>query len=450
MNGITLYPHQEKLKEINYNFCLFWDVGTGKSIGALTWAEKFFVNDRKVIVLAPASILNQWKQECEKYYPEKIVKVIKGKNREYNEADIFIVSYETLKNDYKKLNDDFLRSVILICDEATKFKNFKTNTHKMMREIAKKVAYKIVLTGTPLEVGVFELWSICSIVFPMWMNYNDFKNNHVEYDFVWNGRKEILVPVGLKNLEVLREKLKKISSRIKKEDIRNDLPPLLITWREVELSEEQKKVKKQLAEYDFFQVYTLLKMLDNGVNELTESESDTAKTLIYNEEKPKKVEALEEIMEELNSQVIIFTRFVRSAEQIYTHLSKKYNCEVITGQDTQKDKKIEDFKLNKYQVLITTDTLARGVSFDAVDTIIQYDLPFNPAVFTQRVGRIHRINSQKGKLSINLIGNIVDNYVYEILKERDKTFMFLIDGIGENEFDMKLINEIAKRYGSVM
>lgn len=445
---MKLYPHQEKIKDEIRNLGLFWDTGTGKTIAALAWCEK--KEKKHILVLCPASICRQWYNECEKYYPESKIKIIKNKERDYVNADIYIVSYETFKRDYKsKIDVSFLNQSILIADEASKFKNSRTATHKMMKFISNKVKSKIILTATPYETQGMDIYNICNIINSNWISWKTFTTRYIEWEEVWTGEDIIKVPGKLINIEELRDRLVLISDRIKKEDVRKDLPELTITWREVEPSKEQQRIKKQLIKnnFNFFEIASLLKSLDNGVNELLESESEKISELCITPERSKKIKVLEEILEEINKEpVLIFTQFKRSANIIYNELKDKYVCELICGGDSERDKKVEMFKKGKIEVLISTDTLAYGVSLDNIDYVINYDLPYNPSKLHQRTQRIHRINSKKGKTCINLIGGVIDCDVFEVLKERDKDFMFLVDGIGEDMESLDLISEISKKY----
>lgn len=446
---ITLFPHQQSIKD-RYNLCLFWDAGCGKTYGALSWAENK-IQDNHILILCPASIINQWHISCKEYYPELKIKIIKGTERDYSNANIYITSYETFKRDYQsKFDITFLNRTILIADEASKFKNNKTCIYKMMKYLSTKVKWKIALTATPLETKAFDIYNICSFINSNWISYHTFSTRYVQWEEVWTGKETINVPGKLKNIEELRERIKLISDRIKKEDVRKDLPSLSITWREVEPSKEQIRIKKQLIKdnENFFEIATLLKSLDNGVNELLESDSDKVSSLCITPEKPAKLKVIEEVLSEIGGQqILIFTQFTRTANIIYEELKDKYSCELVCGGDNEKDDKVQRFKDNQYQILISTDTLAYGVSFDDVDVVLNVDLPYNPSKLHQRTQRIHRINSQRGKLCINLVGGIIDCDVYEVLKERDGEFMFLIDGIGKTLSDINLMQEIAKKYG---
>ena len=121
-----------------------------------------------------------------------------------------------------------------------------------------------------------------------------------------------------------------------------------------------------------------------------------------------------------DNQVLIFSHFEYSATNIYKALKEMgLNVKLITGQTTEKENTLQEFKDNKFKILIATDCLSYGVNLPDVDYLINYDLDPNPAKMEQRSGRIHRINSKNNKIIINYIGGVVGYRILQIINNKE-------------------------------
>ena len=444
---------------------IFWDTGTGKTVTSLSLAEYLIqrgkVDAKKILILVPASLIQQWKQSILKFGlgSEDEIEVVHGaKNkRNWDSGKKWqISSYDTFRVDASRDEEamqERLKDAILILDEASKLKNSSAKITKLIKKMAPLTKFRIVLTATPYETGPFNIYNIMKVIKANWISYPEYKRKFVEWDVVWTPNGSVDVPTGLKNLEELRRRIQAYSDRKRKEDVKEDLPPITYEWRHVELTAQQKRLSKELVDRaeKFIEVATLLKMLDNGVNELSQSDSELVHGLNIKEEQSKKLAEVQSIIDEINGyQCLIFTQFERSAKEIYEHLTANFKDKkvaILTGSTKNKDEVLNKFKNKEIQILVATDAISYGVDLPDVDYLINYDLLYNPAKMHQRSQRIYRITSKSAKTVINIVGGGVERSVYEILKERDKTFKFLIDGVGESLDSSEIMRELAKKYG---
>ena len=176
VNGISkspLFPYQQTGVSfvVSAGRCILADdMGLGKTLQAIVATEvmrrEFKIN--KAIIVCPTSLKYQWKNEIEKFTGNKNICVVEGnllmrmKIYENNEYDYFILSYQVAANDYDYLNN--MQADMLILDEAQRIKNWRAKTSAKIKRI--KTTYAIMLTGTPVENNVEELYSLMQIVNP--------------------------------------------------------------------------------------------------------------------------------------------------------------------------------------------------------------------------------------------------------------------------------------------
>ncbi len=223
---IDLFPYQKE----GIAFALFRraaiiadEMGLGKTvqaIGAAILKKKIFAFSRTLVV-CPASLKEQWKKEIEKFSDEKAL-IVQGFPRERAEqyADdrhyFFIVNYEMVMRDQiliNKVGFDFL-----ILDEAQRAKNYETKTADSLKRL--EVKHKLVITGTPIENRLIDIFSIIGILDPFFLGpLWEFSYQHCLFDPVKYNKIN-----GYYNLKSLNEKLEKILIRREKRKVIDQLP----------------------------------------------------------------------------------------------------------------------------------------------------------------------------------------------------------------------------------
>lgn len=214
------------------------EMGLGKTIQAIATAvmKKKLFNFKRTLIICPASLKEQWKQEIEKFSHEAAV-VVDGFPEQraelYHNSDAYflIVNYETVLRDWREINK--METDFIILDEAQKIKNFSTVTAQSIKLLEKKHA--LVITGTPIENRLIDLYSVVQFIdeqflAPLW----EFSYQHCYFD---ESKSDKIT--GYYNLQNLNERLKPILIRREKRRVIKDLPQVTEITVPVEMHIEQ-------------------------------------------------------------------------------------------------------------------------------------------------------------------------------------------------------------------
>lgn len=424
----------------NRFFLIADEMGLGKTVEVMPLIDLSVKNGKKVIVIAPSSLLRQWSDELKRFINRNsvIVQGLEKKKRleAYLANDIILTTYESFWRDYKEISINWSK-VIIIADEASKFKNKKTKIWQSLMDVRKYVNGFIALTGTPVENNLVNFFNIIQIIKPDFMSAKEFYNGYCIWDY--NGYGNVIV--GYKNLAEFLKRVSPIMIRRKKTDV-HELPEKIIQNRIIPLTEEQQKVAKAIRRFakdeEEIAVLTLLREVANDTWLLKVSDStiiEKMRAMGYLDEIPEgsnKLNELTDIFEELNGQkVLIFTQFSKMAYKIKTHLENMgIKVKVLTGENKQEEraKVVEEFREGRFQVLVATDIFGYGVNLQFVDVLINFDIPWNPAKLNQRIDRIHRVGAKRNKVIINLISEDIDEKVLSVIEEKQDLFDAVVDG----------------------
>lgn len=244
-----IYPYQKEgveLATFRRGAIIADEMGLGKTLQAISTAvfKKSHFDLKKTLVLCPASLKAQWKTEIEKFTDEQAV-IIEGfpEDREklykITDAYFLIVNYETVLRDVSTINKAGIDFVIL--DEAQRIKNYETITSEAVKRINKKHA--LVITGTPIENRLIDLFSIVEFVkpgflAPLW----EFSYQHCYFDQKIKNK-----ITGYYNLQSLKERLRPILIRREKKDVMDQLNQVTQIDVPVEMSELQREYHASAA-----------------------------------------------------------------------------------------------------------------------------------------------------------------------------------------------------------
>src|SRR5680860_668405 len=413
----TLYPYQKEgvaFSVFKKGVIIADDMGLGKTLQAITTAvlKKEVFNFKKTLVVCPASVKNQWKNEVLKFSDEKAI-VVEGephqRNKLYLNDDSFfhIINYETVLRDLPIINKSGYDFVIL--DEAQKIKNYETQTANAVKAIRKKHA--LVITGTPLENKLLDLYSIVQFLdqdflTPQW----EFSYQHCIFDS--NHKNKIS---GYYNLQNLKERLGSILIRREKKEVFDQLPNVIQKDVYVKLSQEQAGLHNSFAggigailRKKFKTTYDWQKLM----HLLTNMRMVCDSTYLIDKEthiSPKMVELQDILIEKLdiknsNRKIIIFSEWVTMLQLIGDMLKKEnITFTTLTGKVPVKKRQaiIKEFEDNpECKVFLSSESGGAGLNLQVADTVINFELPWNPAKKNQRIGRIDRIGQKKQKLHV--------------------------------------------------
>ncbi len=463
-----LYPYQKAGVE----FCTFKtraiiadEMGLGKTLQAIVTAimkrEVFGLSS--VLVVCPASLKEQWRREIERFTDEKAV-VVGGsrgdRRRQYERPKgcILITNYEAVLRDIIEIRR--MRPGLVILDEAQRIKNFNTKTHQAVLSIPR--AQSIVITGTPLENKLEDLYSIVQFADPELLS--PFWIFSATYLRVTRGKKRI---IGYSNLDALNARLSNIIIRRRKEEVLDSLPEQVSNDYYVDMSREQKEIhsgylasllpllsKKILTPMDVKRIQQLLlcmRMVSDSTFLIDKSQNVSPKL-------DELRNILVELVKEGGRKTVIFSEWTTMTFLIGKVLSELgIGFIELTGKVRVEDRQklIDEFMTNPAcMVFLSTDAGGVGLNLQAADCVINFELPWNPAKLSQRIGRVARIG-QKSKC-INVVNLIskksIEEKVQAGLALKQELFAAVLDGEA-SEVDMsdrkktEFVNRIREMFG---
>jgi SNF2 family DNA or RNA helicase len=390
------------------------EMGLGKTIQAIATAvlKKQIFGFNKTLIVCPASLKSQWKKEIEKFTDEKAV-IVEGFPEErveiYENSDAFfyILNYETVLRDKLYINKSEFD--LLILDEAQKVKNYVTKTSNAIKSISKK--HTLIITGTPIENKLIDLFSIMGIIDPYFLGpLWEFSYQHCQFDPSKPNKINSYF-----NLQSLNEKLKPVLLRRQKSEVMNQLPQLQQMDVPVGISEEQAEIhalsarsiasiirKKFLTPFDMQRMQqhlTTMRMVCNSTYLIDEETNISPK---LDELEHTLIEKLD--IKNKDSKVIIFSEWVKS-HKIIGQLLRKHNIGFaeLNGKVAVKHRGelIRKFEENPdCKVFLSTEAGGAGLNLQVADTLINFELPWNPAKKNQRIGRIDRIGQKSNSLTV--------------------------------------------------
>lgn len=407
----------------------FFDVGLGKTLLGLLTA-KFHNYNTVFVTINP--LLTQVKEEALKWnlYSEDEITILSAKNKKREEiitngSKLLICPYSMYQKYIKQINSKYK---LAIYDEASKLKNYKTKLYTTIFAQLEQLDKVYLLTGTPIENNILDLFNICRLISPDFISYTALSQFLVYETKEMRGR-VITQVTGCNNIKAVLNLTEKFSHRLSRKNLKNISLNNKIEKRYfISLNSTQRKIRKALIKYAYdkfesrFTIFTLLRMLDNGATEFSLSTTkliDELQLDIDINKRNMKLETLTEIINEIgDEQILIFAHFKVSANLIVNELkSQNYDAEVYTSEKPN-DEAINLFKEGKLQILIATDALSYGANFPNVNNLIHYDILPNPAKMIQRVGRIDRLGTANNKIIFYLISEIVEEHIYNLMKDK--------------------------------
>ncbi len=438
---LDLYPYQKRgavFAALRRRTIIADDMGLGKTMQAI--AAAMLLRERRgirsVLVVCPASLKHQWQREIQRACDADAL-VIEGgqRNRKqlYGQDAFFkIGNYESVMRDEKYINDAGFDLVIL--DEAQKIKNWKTKTATAIKGLSSR--YCIVLTGTPLENRLEELYSVVQVVDgrllgPLWR----FEEEHIRVDD--RGR-----AVGYKGLDDIRKRLAPVMLRRRRQDVLKDLPDRIdqdyyvgMTPQQLSPYYEQQRVvaqlvnKKYMTEVDFQRLMCALQ----NMRMLCDS------TYLFDQETnySPKLEDFEELISEIalegGRKVVVFTQWERMQQKVMEILDRLgIGYARLHGgvPSAKRGALIDRFREEpECKVFLSTDAGGVGLNLQAASTVINLDLPWNPAVLEQRIARVHRMGQTDTVHVINLIAQgAIEEHIRGVLHTKQALFTGLLEG----------------------
>ena len=377
------------------------DMGLGKTIQGVAAAE-FLAREaqiQRVLVVCPASLKSQWRSEIHRFC-DRDVQLVAGataeRGRQYNNECFFTVcNYEQVLRDILPIEQTPWDLIIL--DEGQRIKNWESKTSRVVKGLRSRFA--LVLSGTPLENRLDELYSVVQFIDDRRLGPGfRFFNRHRVVD-------EKGKVLGYKNLAELRQALAPILLRRTRDSVRLELPPRTTDLVRIPPTDEQLALhqahmqvvvaitrKKFISEMDLLRLQRALLMCRMAADS----------TVLVDKQKPgysSKLAHLDELIERLfeeeGRKVIVFSEWTTMLDLIEPSLHKrKLGFVRLDGSVPQKQRAelVHRFQTDpQCKLFLTTNAGSTGLNLQAANTVINVDLPWNPAVLEQRIARAHRM-----------------------------------------------------------
>jgi SNF2 family DNA or RNA helicase len=381
------------------------DMGLGKTIQGIGVAELLSheAGISKVLVICPASLKSHWHLEIQRF-SGRTCQLVLGSSEErsaqYDNPCFFtLCNYEQVLRDLPTI--ERVKWDLIILDEGQRIKNWEAKTSQVIKAL--KSPFALVLSGTPLENRLDELYSVVEFIDdrrlgPAFRFYNRYR--------VVDGKGKVL---GYKNLDHLRERLKPVLLRRTRKMVMPELPPRTTEIRRIPPTSEQLEIhdgqmrliqiiisKKYISEMDLLRLQKALlicRMAANSTFLVDKVPPGYSSKLVEFEN------LIDQLVEEEDRKIVLFSEWTTMLNLIEPLLSKRKLSYVrLDGSVPQKKRQglISQFqKERNFKLFITTNAGAIGLNLQAANTVINVDLPWNPAMLEQRISRVHRMGQKQ-------------------------------------------------------
>lgn len=459
---VPMYPYQAEgaLYAVRAGRALIGDeMGLGKTIQAIAateiLAQHFGVS--KVLVICPTSLKYQWQSEIKRFSGRDSHVIAGGRTqrqKEYAQEDFCkITNYEKLQPDLDLIaawSPD-----LVIVDEAQRVKNWNTISARALKRIDSP--YAVVLTGTPLENKLEELISIVQFVDqhrlgPTWklLHEHQVKDEH--------GR-----VTGYTGLEKIGQTLAPIMIRRRKAEVLMQLPErtdqnLLVPMTELQMTYHQENADvvarivnrwrkmKFLSDKDQRRLTCALQNMRMSCNStyLLDQETDHGV-------KADELAALfDDLFAQPDAKAVVFSQWTRTHDIVIRRLEARGIGYVSFHGGVPSEKRpalVERFRDDPdCRVFLSTDAGATGLNLQHASTLVNMDLPWNPALLEQRIARIHRMSQQRPVQIVNFVakGTIEEGMLSVLAFKRSLSAGILDGGTGEISLGGSRLNRFMK------
>jgi superfamily II DNA or RNA helicase len=427
------------------------EMGLGKTLQAIGAAElyKKHLGVSKVLVVCPTSLKYQWKMEVEKFC-HSTCEVLEGnalvRKLRYTESAAFyhVVSYNTVVYDVEAIRTAGYD--LIIFDEAQRMKNFRTKVATAVKRIS--TPYVMVLTGTPLENKLEELYSIVQII-------DQFKLPPLyRYTERYQMQNETGKVIGYKNLHEISKTLSESLIRRTKKQVLTQMPDRVDKILFVPMTQPQKDIH-----YESENVVAQLVMKWQKYHFLTETDRqkllqhlsimrmvcDSTYIVDQKTRHDTKIDELfcilEEALTDPELKVVIFSQWERMTRLVVQEAEERgIGLSYLHGGIPAKQRAglIEQFHQDDdCKLFVSTDAGATGLNLQCASLLINLDLPWNPGLLEQRIGRIYRLGQRNNITVINMVSqNTIENRILYLLDFKRDMAKGVLDADGEDTIFM--------------
>ena len=437
----TLRPYQEQgLHWLWFLYChglsglLCDDMGLGKTHQTMALLAAVVNEDpektNKYLVVCPTSVIYHWQELLKKFLPEIRVCTYYGLARSLED---FETNYDLLLTSYGILRTgrDNLRALsfeVAIFDEIQIAKNYASQTHKALRSIQAQM--RLGLTGTPIENRLRELKSLFDIVLPGYMPPDAVFRELFTQPIEKTGDEEKKALLG--------KLVKPFILRRKKSEVLRDLPEKIEEISYCDLSEEQKKLYREIAiqmrdtvyqdlkdetrPFSYVHVFSALSTMKRICDHPSLIHGDVKQ---YQNHESGKWELFVELLTEARDsgqKVVVFSQYLEMLGIIETYLKRKgIGFATIKGSTRDRSEQLRRFREDPSCEVFVASLLAAGVGIDltVASIVIHYDRWWNPAKENQATDRVHRIGQNRGVQVFKLVTkNTIEEHIHEMIEKK--------------------------------
>jgi hypothetical protein len=388
------------------------DMGLGKTIQGIGMAELLAreAGIRKVLIVCPASVKSQWRGEILRF-SQRDCQIMLGsaaqRAAQYeNECFFTVCNYEQVLRDILAI--ERVKWDLIVLDEGQRIKNWEAKTTQTMKSL--RSPFALVLSGTPLENRLDDLFSVVEFIDdrrlgPAFRFYNRHR--------VTDEKGKVL---GYKDLDLLRESLKPVLLRRTRSAVMKDLPPrtteivrIAPTAEQLDNDQAQMRIVSSIVSKKYISEMDLLRLQ----KALLLARMNADSTYLVDKRAPgysSKLERLEELFEELAAEdsrkIMLFSEWTTMLTLIERRI-KRFNLDYVRLDGSVPQKKRQQL-VHRFQrdpacrLFLTTNAGSTGLNLQAANTVINVDLPWNPAMLEQRIARAHRMG-QKNPVQVYLL-----------------------------------------------
>jgi SNF2 family DNA or RNA helicase len=452
------YAHQITALEKSWNkasFAYFMEMGTGKSKVLIDNIAMLYDKGKinGALIVAPKGVYQNWFDlEIPNHMPTHVEKkMVLWKSTVSqsqkllldslfeSEVDLHILVMNVEAFSTKKgleFAHKFMscHETLMAIDESTTIKNPDAIRTKSIVSLGREAKYRRILTGSPVTKSPLDLYKQCEFLGEGLLDYTSyyaFKSRYAVLKTANFGGRSVQIVIGYRNLGELSEKLEPFSFRILKEDCL-DLPNYTYTKRIIQLSPEQKKIYESMKQLALAQMDGKLMTTATALVQLMRLHQITCGHFksddgIVQEIKNERLDALMEILDEVENKAVIWAHYKHDIESIVKAISKKYgpNSFVTYYGDTPSDERQNNIKLmqdqnSKVRFLIgTPQTGGYGITLTAANVMIYYSNGYDLEKRTQSEARINRAGQTRKMTYIDIIAEgTVDEKIVKALRKK--------------------------------
>ncbi len=441
------YQWMKTLAYYQFGGILADDMGLGKTLQSIAFILSELQLSRAsslpTLIVCPASLTFNWRNELQRFAPDvKVAIAVGGKDERalllenLSEVDVVVTSYPILRRDAEIYGAQPFFTLIL--DEAQAFKNHQTQTAQAVKQI--KARHRFALTGTPVENSLSELWSIYDVVFP------DLFGGKTAFDAM--------------SSEQVAKRIRPFLLRRLKKDVLKELPDKIETLQTTELTIEQKKL--YLAYHARLQKDTLAQLQTHGLQKsrmqilagiLRLRQLCCHPALFVEDYKggSGKLDQFLEIVDECmngGKRMLVFSQFTEMLTILREELmARRLDTFYLDGKTPPSERVTlcDRFNVGEADIfLISLKAGGTGLNLTGADTVLLYDLWWNPAVEEQAADRAHRMGQKNVVQVIRLVTEgTIEEKMYQ-LQQRKKDLISQVVQPGEPSFSALTEQEIRE------